>query len=78
MCWSIEVARVESITAAHIHIGPATAPGPVVVSMNPYNEGCATVARELAQSLIRDPVIVFVNVHNAPYPAGALRGQLHK
>ncbi len=78
VCWSIEVTRVDPITAAHIHIGPATAPGPVVVPLNPYNEGCAAVTRELALALIRDPGSYYVNVHNGPYPAGALRGQLHK
>jgi len=78
VCWSIEVAGVDPIAAAHIHIGPATAPGPVVVPMNPYTEGCAAVTRELALALIRDPGSYYVNVHNAAYPAGALRGQLHK
>ena len=78
VCWSIEVTRVDPITAAHIHIGPSTAPGPVVVPLNPYNEGCAAVTRELALALIRDPGSYYVNVHNGPYPAGALRGQLHK
>src|SRR5215207_1631587 len=29
VCWTIDVAGVEPITAAHIHVGPVTAPGPV-------------------------------------------------
>ena len=78
MCWSIDVANVDPISAAHIHVGPSTTTGPVVVSLNPYSGGCTTVTRELALALVKAPGSYYVNVHNAPYPAGALRGQLHR
>jgi hypothetical protein len=78
VCWTIEVAGVEPITAAHIHIAPATAPGPVVVPLNPYTGGCTDIDRGLALAIIRDPSAYYVNVHNAPYPAGALRGHLDR
>jgi hypothetical protein len=67
---------VDPIFAAHIHIAPSTAPGPIVVPLNPYSGGCTAVSRELALALITDPDSYYVNVHNASYPAGALRGQL--
>jgi len=76
VCWSIQVANVEPITAAHIHVAPATTTGPVVVPLNPYTGGCISVTRELAKALIKDPDSYYVNVHNATYPGGALRGQL--
>jgi CHRD domain len=76
VCWTIEVAGVEPITAAHIHIAPSTAPGPVVVPLEPYSGGCTEVSRELALEIITDPTSYYVNVHNETYPAGALRGQL--
>ena len=76
ICWTITVSGVEPITAAHIHIGPPTAPGPVVVPLNPYTGGCTSVDRALALAIIQDPEAYYVNVHNVPYPAGALRGQL--
>lgn len=76
VCWTITVSGVEPITAAHIHIGPPTAPGPVVVPLNPYTGGCTDVDRALALAIIHDPGAYYVNVHNRPYPAGALRGQL--
>jgi hypothetical protein len=76
VCWTIQVSMVDPIFAAHIHIAPATAPGPIVVPLNPYSGGCTEVSRELALALITDPDSYYVNVHNASYPAGALRGQL--
>ena len=78
VCWTITVSDVEPITAAHIHVGSPTEAGPVVVPLNPYSGGCTQVSRELALAIIRNPGAYYVNVHNAPYPAGALRGQLSR
>ena len=78
VCWTIEVAGVEPITAAHIHIAPTSAPGPVVVPLNPYTGGCIAIDRDLALAIILDPSGYYVNVHNDPYLAGALRGQLER
>jgi hypothetical protein len=75
VCWTIEVTGVEPLTAAHIHIAPSTAPGPVVVPLN-TTSGCDDIDRDLALAIITDPTSYYVNVHNDPYPAGALRGQL--
>ena len=78
ICWTISVSGVEPITAAHIHVAPPTAPGPIVVPLNPYTGGCTDVDRQLALAIIQDPDAYYVNVHNGPYPAGALRGQLSR
>jgi hypothetical protein len=76
VCWTIEVADVDPITAAHIHVGSSTTTGGVVVPLGPYTGGCTDVSRELALAIITDPSAYYVNVHNAAYPGGALRGQL--
>jgi CHRD domain len=76
VCWTIEVAAVDPIAAAHIHFAPLTAPGPIVVHLHPTSSGCTEVSRELALAIITDPGSYYVNVHNVTYPAGALRGQL--
>jgi hypothetical protein len=37
------------------------------------SEGCAAISKKLREH----PSHYFVNVHNAPYSDGAIRGQLH-
>jgi hypothetical protein len=78
VCWSITVLNAEPITAAHIHLAPAGSPGNVVVPLNPYTGGCASITRDLALAIIRDPSAYYVNVHNGTYPGGAARGQLSR
>jgi hypothetical protein len=75
VCWTIEVADVDPIVAAHIHVAPSTAPGPIVVHLDP-DTGCTDIDRDLALAIITDPSSYYVNVHNAAFTAGALRGQL--
>ena len=77
VCWSIEVTGVEPISAAHIHKAPSTTTGGIVVHLSP-NTGCTTVERDLALDIVLHPSSYYINVHNTPYPAGALRGQLNR
>ncbi|MDT0166613.1 CHRD domain-containing protein [Actinotalea sp. AC32] len=78
VCWSIDVSDIADPLAAHIHVGAVDVAGPVVVPLDPNAPGCATVDRELAREIVRDPSAYYVNVHNAEYPAGAVRGQLDR
>jgi hypothetical protein len=78
VCWDITVSGVDPITAAHIHIGMAgqAFAGNIVVPLSPTS-GCTTVTNTaLLSALIKAPELFYVNVHNATYPGGALRGQL--
>jgi outer membrane protein assembly factor BamB len=81
VCWAYAVRRVEPILAAHIHVGPARVAGPVVVGLGPTNAfgvsyGCTTADPALVAAIVANPSGYYVNVHNTPFPAGALRGQL--
>jgi hypothetical protein len=79
MCYDVSVSGVDPLTAAHVHVGPATAPGPVVIPtpVGPTGgSGCVEVARDLMLAIFRDPANYYYNVHNAPFPGGALRAQL--
>jgi hypothetical protein len=85
VCWQIAVSDVEPITAAHIHVGASDVAGPVVVPLFPplpdaegSSSGCISADRELILDILRNPENYYVNVHNAEFPAGALRGQLSK
>jgi len=80
ICYNLTVQNIAPATAAHIHIAPVGQPGPVVVPLKAptkgASEGCATVTRELATAILKNPANYYVNVHNAEFPAGAVRGQL--
>jgi Rieske Fe-S protein len=77
VCSTIEVSDVDPIAAAHIHEAPSTTTGPIVVPLS-TSSGCTVVSRELALDIVLHPDSYYVNVHNASYPAGALRGQLDR
>ena len=80
VCWKLNVRNIAPATAAHIHIGLAGMSGGVVVALSApsggTSEGCATVDRSLADAIRKSPSSYYVNVHNADFGNGALRGQL--
>ena len=82
VCYELRVSNIASASAAHIHEAAPTAAGPVVVTLGApttgTSSGCVTVTRELALEILKRPADYYVNVHNAAFPAGAVRGQLAK
>jgi hypothetical protein len=79
VCWEIKAARVTKLVAAHIHKGKPGVSGPVVVPFGKTykSKGCVTTTAATAAAILKSPSAYYVNVHNAKYPGGALRGQLH-
>lgn len=80
LCYTLTVSGIAPATAAHVHVGTADVAGPVVITLTPPTEGsssaCVEADKELLKAIAHDPEAYYVNVHNAEYPAGAVRGQL--
>jgi hypothetical protein len=91
LCYVLTVDKIAPATAAHIHEGAAGANGPVVVNLARPTDGnsadCLTEGEMLASGpafptgktvaeILANPAAFYVNVHNAEYPGGAIRGQL--
>jgi hypothetical protein len=85
VCYTLTFKRIAPATAAHIHKGGPNVAGPVKVTLferlnNPVERHisrCVDISRSLSEALREHPGRYYVNVHNAPYPDGAIRGQLH-
>jgi hypothetical protein len=85
LCYAITTENVAlPLAAAHIHAAPVGAAGPVVISLFTEPVNAATVGptcltgldKHLLKDILRNPENYYVNVHNAPFPNGAVRGQL--
>ena len=82
VCYVLEVDKIATPTAAHIHEAVAGENGPVVVALSPPVDGTSagcidTGDADLAADItLREPSEYYVNVHNEEYPGGAVRAQL--
>ncbi|MBW3565456.1 MAG: CHRD domain-containing protein [Acidobacteria bacterium] len=75
------VLYIEPPTMAHIHEGPAGVNGPIVVDFMPNFDGSTatgsvTASQSVIDRILANPSSFYVNVHNVPFPGGAIRGQL--
>jgi len=82
ICYVIHVTGIElPATGTHIHRGAKGVIGPIVVPLMAPNAqgvatGCATAPNDVIVAITQHPADYYVNVHNAKYPDGAVRGQL--
>jgi CHRD domain len=86
VCFFITHQRIVRPVAGHIHRGGPGTAGPIVVPLFERASGAASPIRgcegDVTGALIRQirnrPGGFYVNLHNGPFPAGAIRGQLRQ
>jgi len=80
VCFEISVSNIGEATAAHIHTGAAGQSGGPVVDLEVATHGlngCVSgVTDEVIAQIRENPSAYYVNVHNAEFGGGAVRGQL--
>ena len=87
VCFELDWQRIRGPVAAHIHRGATGVAGPVRVLLFETEvplpstikgvHGCVRdVNSDLIDRIIATPDNFYVNIHNRPFPNGAIRGQL--
>jgi LPXTG-motif cell wall-anchored protein len=83
VCWDVSWSGI-SPTASHIHKAAKGVAGPIVVPFFKSDQplggksksGCTEVSADLTKAIAQNPGNYYVNVHDAEFPKGAIRGQL--
>jgi hypothetical protein len=91
LCYSLSAKKIDKATMSHIHIGGVDIAGPIAVTLKTAKKGgvsdCITAVPDAEDTTLTlseselagikaDPSGYYVNVHNEPFPSGAVRGQL--
>lgn len=85
ICAHITFSRIAKPLAGHIHKGGPQVAGGIVVSLfesssglsSPINK-CKSASGALIRDIREHPGRFYVNLHNGPFPGGAMRGQLRQ
>ena len=82
VCYELTVDKIAASNAAHIHAGAVDKAGPPIANLTPptngSSKGCVALEKDKIKDVMQNPANYYVNVHNAEFPDGAVRGQLGK
>jgi hypothetical protein len=92
VCFAVRFRNIGTPNRGHIHVGAAGVNGAIVVEFfelaaNPADprhdlletgrlDGCVPASESTLNDIAANPGGFYVNLHNARFPAGAIRGQL--
>jgi len=80
ICYELSAVGIDSATAAHIHAGATGVSGAIIATLNApssgSSSGCVSLEAATIQTIRQNPGDYYVDVHNAAFPNGAIRGQL--
>ena len=75
-CYTLKADKIAAVTMAHVHSGAAGANGPPVVTVALTDDNCMAIEPDVLRAIVAHPENYYVNIHNAEFPGGAIRGQL--
>jgi hypothetical protein len=76
VCYELTVDKIAPPNGAHLHAGTIDQSGPPLVTL--ASKGCAPLEQDQMMDILKNPGNYYVDVHNAEFPNGALKGQLAK
>jgi hypothetical protein len=84
VCFDIDFQNIEAPFVAHIHPGAEGVNGPPLITLfegpgsTSPQSGCVDAEKSDIKQIAKKPQTFYCNVHNDPFPDGAIRGQLEK
>ena len=81
LCVAVTTSGTAPVTSVHVHEASATSTEPIVTAPAPASDGspaCFGVDHRVLRKVRTDPAGHYVEVHNAEFPDGALRGSLEQ
>lgn len=80
LCYELIVSNISPATIASINSGAAGSNGKVVLNLiapaNGRSQGCVSGKADILADIAANPSRYYINVANAEFPNGAIRGQL--
>ena len=79
-CYELTISNIEAPAAALVHSGTSDVEGASLITLQlpirGSSKGCVTLPPDKIAELQKNPSHYYVNIQNAEFPTGAIRGQL--